>query len=177
MPNLLTYLYFLKGDSSLHTLASNLTYNKCLPKGWEQFYPFKSVYDKNRNSNPLKEDDIEGIEYKATLAKLLIEYNADLSIKNARQETPLITAMGNENYHLAATLLEAGAKFWEGADKDGNNFFHFYGKFISYVSALQPHYDLDVLRKERLLLAVNRIWNAIESNFALDMVEIEKIVS
>lgn len=128
-------------------------------------------------SKPLEYDDMDGIKYQMTMANLLIEYGADLGIKNARKETPLVTAMETGNYYLAATLLEAGARFWEVRNENGNNFFHLFGDFIAYVNSLQPHYALDILQKERLVEAANRIWNAVEANSTSHMAEIRKTVS
>jgi ankyrin repeat protein len=121
------------------------------------------------------EDDMDGIEYHIKLANLLIERGADLNIKNVKGETPLLTAMENGHYHLAATLLEAGSKFWIDTDEKGDNFFHHYGYLVARLGYFQPHCSEDAIRQERLISIANRIWNIIESKLT-DEIDLKDFV-
>lgn len=158
----------------MHTLVSDTTYAKYLPKGWEMFYSGANAY---YQTEEIKYDNMEGVEYQKTLAKLLINRGADLNIKSSINETPLATAMRLGNHHLVAMLIEAGAKFWIDTDEKGNNFFHYFGNYAAFINGLQPHYDLDVLVKERHEDIAKRVWASVDLNSISHMLDIEKIVS
>jgi ankyrin repeat protein len=161
----------------MHTLAKNTKYNKLLPKQWSSFYPQKTpTYFRFWDHPTNLEDDMDGIHYHIRLAKLLIERGADLNIKNDKGETPLLTAMDNKHYHLAATLLEAGSKFWIDTDEKGNNFFHHYGYLISRLGYFQPHFSEDVVKQQRWIAIAKKIWDIIESKLTSEM-DLKYIVS
>lgn len=163
----------------MHTLAKNVQFVGLIPKKWTDFYGCQTTTSNFFGSTQTvirDEDDMSGIDYHIKLAKLLIEKGADLHIKNVKGETPLLTAMKNEHYHLAATLIEADSKFWIETDKSGANFFHHYGYLIARLGEFQPHTAEDAIIQERFISIAKRIWNIVESKLT-DEIDLKGIVS
>lgn len=155
-------------------MVSNVSYSKLLPKGWETLCSSPRYHFQ---ASPVKHDDIEGVDYQNTLADLLVQHGADLNIKASNNETPLATAMRLKNHHLVATLIKYGSRFWTDVDKDGNNFFHYFGEYAGFINGLQPHYDLDVLVKKRHEDIAKQMWKSVESISINFMLDIERTVS
>ncbi|KAG0800420.1 hypothetical protein G6F22_002250 [Rhizopus arrhizus] len=158
------------GDSCLHSLAKDTTYIKCLVSFYESFYPKKRRhtygYDSNANkkTRAFENDDQDGIMYHKELAGMLIAYGADIDIQNQEGETPLASAMRSNNHSMVTFLIESGAKYWKDVDANGNNFIHYFSRFIAYIEQLQPHREMDCIQKNRLLAAADAMWEAIEKN-------------
>lgn len=146
---------------------------KLRPKGWETFYPVPTSYHMYEE---VVYDDLEGVAYQETFVKLLIDYGANLNIKNAENETALAIAIRVGNHHLVLFLIQAGAKFWVDTDKNGNNFFHYFGDLVSSINGLQPHYDLDIVIKERFMEVARNIWTSVLSRSTSHMTEIKTMV-
>lgn len=156
------------GDTCFHILAKDTTYIKCLPKQFTSFYrnrnkPVKFSQGWNKYIR-LETDDEDRIKYHLQLAKLLLEYNADIHTKNEDGETPLASAMRSKNHYMVAFLIESGASYWKDVDQDGNSFFHYFPRFIAYIDYLQPHREIDTVQKTRLIKIADSIWRAIEAD-------------
>lgn len=102
--------------------------------------------------------------YHKELAGMLVAYGADIDIQNQEGETPLASAMRFNNHSMVTFLIESGAKYWKDVDVNGNNFIHYFSRFIAYIEQLQPHREMDCIQKNRLLAAADAMWEAIEKN-------------
>lgn len=158
----------------MHTLVSDVSYSKLLPKDWETPCLNPSLYYR---PNPIKHDDIEGVDYQNTLVNLLVEHGANLNAKSLSNETPLAMAMRLKNHHLVATLIKLGSRFWTDVDKNRNNFFHYFGEYAGFINGLQPHNELDIIVKERHINNAKQMWESVELNSVNHMIDIERIVS
>lgn len=158
----------------MHTLVSDTSFAKQLPKEWQTFYPNKSTYNQ---PEPLKHDENEGAVYQKTIVELLIKHGADLNMISSMNETPLAMAMRLNNHYLVATLIKSGARFWMDVDSNGNNFFHYFGAYTAFINGLQPHYDLDILVRERHKEIAQQMWTSVELNSTSHMLDIENTVS
>ena len=160
----------ITGDSCLHSLAKDTTYIKCLVSFYESFYPKKRRHtygygsNANKKTRAFENDDQDGIMYHKELAGMLIAYGADIDIQNQEGETPLASAMRSNNHSMVTFLIESGAKYWKDVDANGNNFIHYFSRFIAYIEQLQPHREMDCIQKNRLLAAADAMWEAIEKN-------------
>lgn len=157
-------------------MAQQTKFINLYPKGRTPFYAVKNPAYYFTDPEPYEFEDMDGIEYILSIGRLLIKNGADLDAKNNSDETPLCTAMKKNNHHLVALLIESGAKFWLDADKDGNNFFHYFGSFTSAISRFQPHCGFDRTRQERLLKIANKIWSLVEKQLKAG-VDIKSVVS
>ncbi|KAG1474111.1 hypothetical protein G6F56_000547 [Rhizopus delemar] len=159
----------LNGDTCLHLIAKSTTFIGCLPRFYESFYPEKRrkerrcEYQSEKLSRTFDDDDQDGIVYYETFAKLLISHGADIHLKNQEGETPLASAMRSNNHSIVILLIQSGAKYWEDVDREGNNFIHYFTRFIAYVDQLQPHRDIDQVQKDRFLAYADAVFNSIET--------------
>lgn len=153
----------------MHLIAKSTTFIGCLPRFYESFYPEKRrkerrcEYQSEKLSRTFDDDDQDGIVYYETFAKLLISHGADIHLKNQEGETPLASAMRSNNHSIVILLIQSGAKYWEDVDREGNNFIHYFTRFIAYVDQLQPHRDIDQVQKDRFLAYADAVFNSIET--------------
>lgn len=165
------------GSTSLHILAQKTQFAHLYEKGALPFYPTKnSGYFGTTPSNPYKFEDMDGIEYHLSIARILIEQGANLNAKNTKNETPLSVAMNNNHHHLVALLIEEGARFWLDTDSKGNNFFHYFGRLAAYISRYQPHCESETVRQAKFLSIANKIWSMVQSKLT-ENIDLSRIVS
>lgn len=152
-----------------------------LPKNYISIYPEKKQghgYHFMRFPENQPKDDMDGINYQLDMAKLIIDYGADLEAKNLKNETSLAIAMRNKNHHLVALLIKAGSKFWVDVDNNGNTFLHYFAKLASRINSVRPHGFADEeLRKKRFIDVIQDIWQAVQVVIQEKRIDFKEIVN
>lgn len=170
----------LEGDTVMHSLVSITTYCNYYPKEWKPYYvDDEAKYAGYRATATLKstdEDDMTGVNYHLDVGRMLLEKGADINVLNNHGETCLSVAMKAENHYLVAFLIENGARYWSDADRDGNNFFHYFGKLAATIDHLQPHRPVDETQKERFIQAADKVWKSVNKSKP-DMEKLNETVS
>lgn len=167
---------FLTENTPLHQLANVIDFKMERQLGYEiedenlinlvrvgfnrNFYT--STFNQKPQSTKVEYDDLDGVAAQKEMVKLLVKAGADTELQEFSGNTPLATAMSNENDHIIEALLENGASPLS-TTSSGKSIFHYLlaaSRTLDNFTVLEG----ELFRKERKKARLANIWKLLLKN-------------
>lgn len=167
---------FLTENTPLHQLAKVVDFkmerplgyeieeentNNFVPIGWNHNF-YSSTFNQKPQSKKVEYDDLDGVAAQKEMVKLLVKAGADTELQELSGNTPLATAMSNENDHIIEALLENGASPLT-TTSSAENIFHYLlaaSRTLDNFTVLEG----EMARKERKKARLANIWKLLLKN-------------